>query len=230
MSEPIDVRVIFDQLPPLQVNMSGVGVPGPAGPAGAPGADGAQGPAGPAGAPGADGAQGATGATGPNVPLRIIDLIPNIEGVPLYPGGSYTVGVKFIATRNLSCTGVCFYAAHASGSKTYRCKIWSADGSVLASVDVSATALSKIFAVFASPISLTAGTQYYASIWATDGSGYPYGNTNPHYPFGRDNQAFYDGGGVIYTNRKAYNGGDSVPSSTASGTEYYSVSPTYVLT
>ena len=76
MSEPLDVRVIFDQFPPLQVNMSGVGVPGPAGPAGPPGADGAQGPAGPAGPPGADGAQGPAGPAG--VPGRMGLRVPPV--------------------------------------------------------------------------------------------------------------------------------------------------------
>lgn len=178
------------------------------------------GPAGPAGA------AGAQGPTGPNAPLQLPNLIPVIES-NIYPGGSYTIGTKFLATRAASCTGIAFYAGHTSGSKTYRCKLWNSSGTQLASVDVSATAGEKKTATFSTPVSLTDGQQYYVSIWATDGSVYPYYNTNPNYPFGRDNQAFPDGGGMIYTNRKCYGTGDSAPTSTSDGTEYYNVSPVY---
>jgi len=133
--------------------------------------------------------------------------------------GSFTVGVQFYTTKNITCTGVRFYWANAN--KTVKTQLWSNAGSSLASTTTSVTSTGVYESVFSSPQTLSAGTLYKVSAWQTDGTNYTastgFGSTFPSRPF-------YGGGHLTYVVINFYVAGDAVPTSSAAS-EIYLLEP-----
>jgi len=83
--------------------------------------------------------------------------------------GSIEVGVKFTPSTNGTVTGIRFYKA-ATNTGTHIGNLWSASGTNLASVTfTNETASGWQYALFSSPVSVTAGTTYVASYFDSNG-------------------------------------------------------------
>jgi hypothetical protein len=81
-------------------------------------------------------------------------------------GANWTVGARFRVTRaGRDCTGVRFYWPDAGG-QTVRCRLWSAGGASLASMDVVTAGAGVYTATFGAAVALTPGVDYVVSTYS----------------------------------------------------------------
>jgi hypothetical protein len=194
------------------------GAVGPAGPAGATGPAGAVGAAGPAGAVGPAGPAGATGPSGGSSALWV-SLVDKAAALGIYtPGGNYTMGWKFKATKPLTLLGVRTWGTGAPNN--VKVSLWD---DVTATQLVAATgayaANGSVSVLFAAPYVLAPYTAYTLTAWRTDGGGYlgmiaP--NAEQDWPLFGPNLLNY---GFNY-----YAAGDNLPTVGAGG-ERYAIEP-----
>lgn len=137
--------------------------------------------------------------------------------------GNFTVGIQFMPTRDVTCSGIRFYWATAN--KTVKVTLWTNAGSNLANTSVSVESAGVYEGTFTTAQSLTAGTLYKASAYQTDTSNYtgaaPNSGSMPARPL-------YAGGYLTYTIINTFSAGDAVPTSLAS-TEIYFVEPIFTV-
>ena len=89
--------------------------------------------------------------------------------------GAYELGVQFQSSMNGQITGLRVYRPATGGLSSYTATLWSASGTVLAQVTISApTAGAWAQANFATPVDVTANTTYVASYSVTSGASWQY--------------------------------------------------------
>ena len=134
--------------------------------------------------------------------------------------GSWTVGCAFNPTQEVTITGVRFYWVGAP-ARTIRCKIWSAAGAVLASVDQVTAGAGLYNGVFATPLvcPIENNGSYKASCWDTSATDYTrFASTPIVFPAGQ-----FVNGKLIFRNVNAFAAGDANP--TGSGVEFFAIAP-----
>lgn len=135
------------------------------------------------------------------------------------PPGNFTVGIRFMPTQNVACTGVRFFGATAN--KTVKVTLWTDAGSSLANTSVSVIATGSYEGTFATPQSLSAGTLYKVSAYQTDTSNY---QSTPPNSASLPPRPFYGGGYLTYVTINLISAGDVVPVG-LSTTEVYMLEP-----
>jgi hypothetical protein len=135
----------------------------------------------------------------------------NIFGTPtgqgdFNDGAAVELGVKFIPSVNGTITGVRFYKQGAM-SGTHTGRLWTSGGSQITSAVFTETASGWQNVTFSSPVSVTAGTTYVASVTMNDGR---YVATSPYFTSDIVN-------GPLTAPSSASSGGNGVFTSTAGG-------------
>ena len=117
----------------------------------------------------ASNASGAGPASSATATVTPQDTILDFSGPPINvdsgDGGAITVGLKFTASTNGSITGVRFYKA-STNTGTHVATLWSATGGLLATAtftNETASGWQQVY--FSTPVAVTAGTTYVASVY-----------------------------------------------------------------
>jgi Domain of unknown function (DUF4082)/Fibronectin type III domain/Bacterial Ig domain len=166
---------------------------------------------------GAGPASSATAAVTPQ------DTILDFTGSPINldsgDAGAITVGLKLIANANGSITGIRFYKA-SSNTGTHVGTLWSATGQLLATATFNGETASGWQQVyFSSPVSVTAGTTYVASVYDPGGhySSSPGAYTGSVINGPLSTVANSTSGNGVYT----YGAGNTFPTSSYNATNYW---------
>jgi methionine-rich copper-binding protein CopC len=127
-------------------------------------------------------------------------------------GSALTLGLKFTPTVNGYITGLRYWRA-ASNTGTHTGKLYAADGTVLATLTFVDGAEGWQQALFSSPVSVTAGTPYYASYYSPAGT---YSVTTNFFgtPLSNPPLASVDSGGVFAS-------GDAFPNQPFGASNYF---------
>jgi N,N-dimethylformamidase beta subunit-like, C-terminal/Domain of unknown function (DUF4082)/Fibronectin type III domain/Bacterial Ig domain len=128
------------------------------------------------------------------------------------------VGVKFSADWNGTVTGIRFYKAP-DNTGTHVGNLWTAGGTLLASATfTNETASGWQYALFSSPVQITAGTTYVASYFAPSGH---YSYTSNGFASSIDNPPLHALAGSTSANGVySYSSTSTFPSSTYGNTNY----------
>ena len=128
--------------------------------------------------------------------------------------GNYSTGSKFYVSKDCTCTGIRFSGANPA---PYTLRLWNSSSSILATVSATGGA-GPVTGTFSSPVSLTAGTQYFVTMynastyWQVAGAT-PLGIVFP-----------FSAAPICLIDSRWYAAGDAMPN-TQSGAATYPVEP-----
>lgn len=162
------------------------------------------------------------------VQIALAGVVTSQIATVVSASGTFTVGVKFSMLRGgKTCTGGHGYWA--GSAATLRIKLWEAIGTtLLATKDITVGGAGEWTATFASGVALTAGKQYFISVWDTSAGHYTkYGAVAAN--FLSSSNATFAGPDFVWNGWTWYHsaGGDGIPD-TEDGSEQYPIEPVLV--
>ena len=135
----------------------------------------------------------------------------------LASSGNFTTGTQFhVIVPNVACVGMRFWGVVA-GSKTVKCKLYSAGGSLLASTPITISTTGSYDVYWSTPQALNAFSLYRVCTWQNDGLNYyAYTATAANAPA----RPFPVSGVVIYNSIALFLSGDTAPNNAAAAEAY----------